>query len=212
MAASISKTAGNFALLGRSWSWTLASGVVSLLVGVGILLWPRETLRVVAVLFAVQLIAAGVFRFAVTFIHIGDSLVHQLQMAALATFAFVVGIALLEDPRLSLRFMLIVLGVYWASHGIIELVEAITHSYRTDRLWVAASGVMGVVVGLILIVAGAAPSSRLPLNVGHLLLITRTLGVWLVLFGVILVVRALRTRFLGAPGGATSSDLRPAGT
>jgi len=213
MSASISKVEGAFAQLSRSWSWTLANGIVSVLVGVAVLFWPRETLRVAATLFAVQLIAASIFRFVVTFIRAGDSVVHQLQMAALASFAFVIGIALLEDLRLSLRFLVIVLGVYWGSHGIIELVEAITHSGRTDRLWVVASGVMGVVVGLILVVAGVAPSLLLPFHTGHLLLLTaRTLGVWLVVFGVILVVRALRVRFEEPAAGATSGGLRPAGT
>ena len=213
MSASISKIEGAFAQMSRSWSWTLTNGIVSVLFGVAVLFWPRETLRVVATLFALQLIAASLFRFAVTFIRTGESVVHQLQMAALASFALVVGLALLEDMRLSLRFLVIVLGVYWGSHGIIELVEAITHRGRTDRLWVLASGVMGVVVGLILVVAGAAPSSVLPYHAVHLLLlVARTLGIWLVVFGVILVVRALRVRFEEPAAGTTSGGLRPAGT
>jgi len=213
VSASVSKIEGVLAPLGRPWSWTLANGLLSVLVGVAVLFWPRETLRVAAILFAVQLIAASIFRFVVTFIRSDQSVAHQLQMAALASFAFVIGIALLQDLRLSLRFLVIVLGVYWGSHGIIELVEAITHSCRTDRLWVIASGVMGLVVGLILVVAGVAPSILLPFHAVHvLLLIARTLGVWLVVFGVILVVRALRLRLADAAARATPSGLRPAGT
>jgi len=211
MSASISKIEGAFAQMSRSWSWTLANGIVSVLFGVAVLFWPRETLRVVATLFALQLIAASLFRFAVTFLRTGESVVHQLQMAALASFALVVGLALLEDMRLSLHFLVIVLGVYWGSHGVIELAEAITHSCRTDRLWVVASGVMGVVVGLILVLAGAVPS-LLHVHGAQLLLVARTLGVWLVLFGVMLLVRAFRVRFEEAAAGAASGGLRPAGT
>lgn len=195
--------------LARPWLWTLTYGVACVLVGLAVLVWPGETLRVAAILFAAQLIAASVFRFVVTFIRTGESMVQKLQMAAMASFALVVGIVLVGNVGLSLRVMAIVLGVYWGIHGAIEFVEAIGHSCRTDRTWVVASGIMGVVVGLILVVAGAFPLSMVAFR-GPLLLMTRTLGAWLVIFGVILVVRAFRVRL---PHPATdTSGLRPAGT
>lgn len=208
MAASISRIETALGPLARSWGWPLVYGILCALVGLAVLVWPRETLRIVAILFAVQLISASVFRFVVTFVRTGESMVQKLQMAALASFAFVAGIVLLENLGLSLRLMTIVLGVYWAIHGAIELVEAVSHSGRTDRVWVVASGTMGVVVGLILILAAAFPSSFLTLP-DPLLLVTRTLGVWLVVFGVIQVVRALRARSPHPASGETSS-VRPA--
>ena len=194
----------------RSWGWTLAFGIVCALVGFGVLFWPRETLRIVAILFAVQLIAASAFRFVVTFMRTGESMVQKLQMAALASFAFVIGIILLKDPHLSIRLLTMVLGVYWGVHGAIELVEAINLGSRTDRIWVVASGIMGVVVGVILIVAAAFPSIVSAYR-SPLMLMTRTLGAWLVVFGVILVVRAFRVRS-PHPATGTTSGLRPAGT
>ena len=209
MSASI-KIESVLAPLARSWRWTLAYGIVCALTGLAVLVWPRETLRIAAILFAVQLIAASVFRFVVTFVRTGESMVQTVLAAALASFALVVGIVLLEDVGLSLRVMAIMLGVYWGIHGAIELVAAMSHGCRRDRTWVVASGTMGVVVGLILVVAGAFPSSMLAFR-GPLLLITQTLGVWLVAFGVILVVRAFRARF-PLPATDTTPGLRPAGT
>jgi len=213
MSATITRVETTFAPLARSWTWTLAYGVSCVLVGVAIVVWPHETLRIVAVLFAVQLIAAAVFRFAVSFIRTGESMVQKLQMAALATFAFVLGVFLLGDLRWSLRVIAIVLGIYWAIHGVIELVEAISHDCLRDRAWVVASGVMGLIVGLILVLAGAFPSYFVAFHGGLLLLlITRTLGVWLVVFGVMLVVRAFRLRSPNPASGETPGGLRPAGT
>jgi uncharacterized membrane protein HdeD (DUF308 family) len=208
MSASISmdRTLG---ALARSWRWTLAFGILCALVGLGVLFWPRETVRIVAILFAVQLIAASVFRFLVTFARTGESVIQKLQMAALASFAFVIGIILLEDLHLSIRLLTMVLGVYWGVHGVIEFVEAINLSSRTDRIWVVASGIMGVVVGVILIVAAAFPSIVEPYR-SPLTLMTQTLGAWLVVFGLIMVVRAFRVRSPHAAG--TTSGLRPAGT
>src|SRR5215831_7570781 len=210
MSAPVRKIEATLGPLVRSWGWTLIYGIVCVLVGLAVLFWPRETLRIAAILFAVQLIAASVFRFVVTFIRTSDSMVRKLQMAALASFALVIGIVLLENVRLSLRLMLIVLGLYWGIHGAIELVEAIGHSCRTDRMWVVASGIMGVVVGLILVLVAAFPLAW-PAFLLPLVLTIRTLGIWLVVFGVILVVRAFRARFLH-PATGTRSGLRPAGT
>jgi uncharacterized membrane protein HdeD (DUF308 family) len=173
------------------------------LLGLAVIFWPRETLRVVAVLFAVQLIAASAFRFVVAVINTGDSIVYKVQLAALASFALVVGIFLLEDTRLSLRLMSTVLGVYWAVHGAIELVEAIRYSGRTNRTWVAVSGMMGLGVGMILIVAGMFPVDLQAFQ-NLFLLTTRTLGLWLILFGVILVIRAMRAAAPHPTAGATS--------
>ena len=213
MSTTITRVETTLAPLARSWTWTLAYGISCALVGVAVIVWPHETLRIVAVLFAVQLIAAAVFRFAVSFIRTGESMVQKLQMAALAIFAFVLGIVLLGDLRLSLRVMAIVLGIYWAIHGVIELVEAISHDCLRDRAWVVASGVMGLIVGLILVLAGAFPSYFVAFHGGLLLLlITRTLGVWLVVFGVMLVVRAFRLRSPNPASGETPGGLRPAGT
>jgi uncharacterized membrane protein HdeD (DUF308 family) len=207
MSASISRIETALGPLARSWGWPLAYGILCALVGLAVLFWPSEALRIFAILFAVQLIAASVFRFVLTFVRTGESFVRKLQMAALASFAFVAGIVLLGDVGLGLRLMTMVLGVYWAIHGAIELVEAISHRGPTDRVWVVASGTMGVVVGLILILAAAFPSS-FPALPGSLLLVTRAVGVWLVVFGVIQVVRALRARS-PQPASGKTSDLRP---
>jgi uncharacterized membrane protein HdeD (DUF308 family) len=213
MSATITRVETAFAPLARPWTWTLAYGISCALVGLAVLVWPHETLRIVAVLFAVQLIAASAFRFVVSFIRTGESMVQKLLMAALATFAFVLGVVLLGNLSLSLRFMAIVLGIYWAIHGVIELVESISHDCLRDRAWVVASGTMGVVVGLILVLAGAFPSIFLAFRGPLLLLlITRTLGVWLVVFGVMLVVRAFRLRPPQPASGQTPGGLRPAGT
>ena len=208
MSAATSKLGSTLGQLTQSWRWPLTYGIASVLLGLGVVFWPGPTLRIVAVLFAVQLIAASVFRFVVALFRTGDSLVQKLQLAAIASFAYVIGMVLLRNPRLSLRLIAIVLGVYWAIHGAMELVEAMTYAGRTERTWVVASGAMGMIVGLILVVAGVFPSNVEAFQ-GRFLMVTRTLGAWLVVFGVIMVVRAFRALH---PATNTASAARPAGT
>ena len=52
---------------GRHWGWMMAFGIISLLAGVAVLAWPGRTLIVVAVLFGIQLVVTGIFRFVAAF-------------------------------------------------------------------------------------------------------------------------------------------------
>ncbi len=49
--------------VGRHWGWVLAFGIVTLLAGILALAWPGRTVVVLAVLFGVQLVVVGIFRF-----------------------------------------------------------------------------------------------------------------------------------------------------
>jgi Short repeat of unknown function (DUF308) len=49
--------------LGRNWGWVFAYGLLTLIAGIAVLAWPSETLLVLAVLFGIQLIISGIFRF-----------------------------------------------------------------------------------------------------------------------------------------------------
>ena len=55
------------ARLGRHWGWVFAYGVLTLLAGIFVLAWPGVTLLALAVLFGVQLIVSGIFRFVAAF-------------------------------------------------------------------------------------------------------------------------------------------------
>jgi len=47
--------------VGRHWGWVLAFGIVTLLAGILALAWPGRTVVVLAALFGVQLVVAGIF-------------------------------------------------------------------------------------------------------------------------------------------------------
>ncbi len=59
--------------VGRAWAWILAFGIISILVGLLALFWPGPTLVAIAIVFAVQLIIAGIFRFVAAFAIPGES-------------------------------------------------------------------------------------------------------------------------------------------
>jgi uncharacterized membrane protein HdeD (DUF308 family) len=170
--------------IGRAWTWILAFGVISILVGLAAIFWPGATLVAIAIVFAVQLIVGAVFRFAATFAVPGESGWLKGLQALLAILSFVVGVYLLGHVSLSLLVLAILLGAYWMANGIIELFLAVGHAELPGRAWLILSGVLSIVAGVIVVVAPGI----------SLFTLTVVLGVWLVVFGAIAVIRALQAR------------------
>src|SRR5262252_7253420 len=170
--------------LGRAWAWILAFGIVSVLAGVVAIVWPSATLVIIAIVFAVQLIVASVFRFAAAFAIPAESGWLRALQALLAVLSFVVGIYLLGHVFLSLLVLALLLGFYWMFHGITELFVAIGHPELPGRAWMILSGILSVVVGVILVVAPGI----------SLYALTLVIGIWLVVFGVMAAIRSLQIR------------------
>ena len=170
--------------VGQAWAWILAFGVISVLVGLAVIFWPNETLIVAAIVFAVQLIVGGVFRFAGAFAVPAESGWVRALQALLAVLSFVIGIYLLGHVALSLLVLALLLGFYWMFHGITDLFTAIGHSELPGRAWIILSGILSIVVGVILVVAPGI----------SLVALTLVVGVWLIVFGVVLVIRSLQIR------------------
>lgn len=186
---------GTLKRIGRAWAWILAFGVISALVGLAAIFWPGATLVVVAVVFAVQLIVGSVFRFAAAFAVPAESGWLRALQALLAVLSFVVGIYLLGHVSLSLLVLALLLGFYWTFHGITELFVAIGHAELPGRAWMILSGILGIVVGVILVVAPGI----------SLYALTLVLGIWLVVFGVMAVIRSLQIR--SAPSALGSREV-----
>jgi uncharacterized membrane protein HdeD (DUF308 family) len=159
---------GTLRSIGRAWSWILAFGVIS----------------IVAIVFAVQLIVGAVFRFAAAFAVPDESGWLRALQALLAILSFVVGIYLLGHVGLSLLVLAILLGAYWIAHGIIDLFLAVGHAELPGRAWVILSGVLSIVAGLIVAILPGI----------SLFTLTIVLGAWLVVLGVMAVIRAVQIR------------------
>jgi uncharacterized membrane protein HdeD (DUF308 family) len=168
--------------LGRAWAWILAYGIISVAAGVLALIWPGPTLVVIAILFAAQIIIGAVYQFAASFAMPGESGWLRALLAILAVVSFAVGLFLLGHPVLSLLVLVVMLGLYWVAHGVIELFVAVGHPELPGRRWMVVSGVLGIVAGAIaLLVPGIS-----------LLALTLVLGAWLVVYGVVLAATAIR--------------------
>jgi len=172
------------ARLGRHWGWVLAYGVLTLLAGVFVLAWPGATLLVLAILFGAQLIVSGVFRFVGSFA--SDDLTGgtRVLFALLGVLSVIIGLWALRHVLLTLLALILLLGIFWVVHGVIDIFAAIAHREMIHRGWSALTGLLSVLAGLIVLVAPG-------LSLFGLALI---LGIWLIIFGTMEVGAAFRLR------------------
>jgi uncharacterized membrane protein HdeD (DUF308 family) len=127
MADPAQQPAEMLARLGRHWGWLLAYGILTLLAAIAVLAWPGETLLVVAVLFGVQLIVSGIFRF-VTALSIDDvGGGTRVLLALLGVLSVIVGLWAFRYVLLTLLALTVFLGIFWVANGFIEIFTALSH-------------------------------------------------------------------------------------
>jgi uncharacterized membrane protein HdeD (DUF308 family) len=172
------------ARLGSAWGWIVGYGIASALAGVIAVLWPSTTLVVVAIIFAAQLVVSAVYQFVFAFAIPNESGWLRALIALLSVFSLVVAIYLLGHVGLTLLVLATLIGIYWIALGVIELFVAIGRSEVAGRVWVAATGILSIIAGGVVVIS----------PVSSLFFLTIFLGFWLVIFGVILVVRGFGLR------------------
>ncbi|MER5585094.1 HdeD family acid-resistance protein [Streptomyces asoensis] len=161
------------AVLGRSWTWILGSAVATLVPGILILVWPDETLHVLAVLIGLYLLVTGVFRFVAAFGR--EEHGERLTGLLLAVLYVVAGVLCLRNPLQTIATLSLIVGVLWLVSGILTLHTALADKNMPHRGVVLGAAVFAIVAGIV-VLALPTESARA---------LTRLLGLWLVLLGLV---------------------------
>jgi uncharacterized membrane protein HdeD (DUF308 family) len=121
------------ARVGRHWGWFLAYGIITLLAGGVALAWPGVTLLVVAIVFGVQLIVAGIFRLVSAFA--SDDLTGGTRtlLALLGALSLIIGLYAVRHVLITLVALALLLGIFWVVNGAIEIFTAGSHREMPGR-------------------------------------------------------------------------------
>lgn len=152
------------------------TGVVSIILGLLVLFWPGATLEVLAFLFGLYFLIAGIIRVLLgifTGIGVGLKILNILVGLAL----LVVGVIAIRNPAATLTALALLLGIAWIVEGVMSLAE----SDRGGSRWFA------IVLGILSILAGIAVLI-LPLTSLAVLVIYG--GIFLIVLGALQLVRA----------------------
>jgi len=172
--------------VGGAWGWVLGFGIVTLLAGVVTVAWPDQTILVVAVLFAVQILVDGVFNLVRSIADSGESGGYRVLLMILGIFSIIVGVLALQNIAQTVAVLVLLLGAYWVVHGIIEAVVAIADRNMPHRGLQITAGVIGAIAGIVVL--------SYPIN--SIFTLAVILGIWLSMYGIMLIVLALRLRKL----------------
>jgi uncharacterized membrane protein HdeD (DUF308 family) len=168
------------------WGLVMGYGVCTLLLGVVLAAWPSETLTVVAILIAIQLIISGSVQLFLAIAPSGAAALGRVIIGLVGTFAITVGILIVVDPLQTLTIVGILVGLWLVMAGLADIALAFLDSGESSRLWDVVRGVLCIIVGGFLIVN---PERSL----GLLVLLA---CIWLIGYGVVTIVAALRLRSL----------------
>ena len=181
--------------IGRHWGWVLFFGIVTVLVGLFAIVWPDRTLQVIAVLFGIQLVVAGIFRFVTALAVDEASGGTRVLLALLGVLSFIVGLYALRNVLVTIAALALLLGIFWIVNGVVETFTALSDRGMQGRGWAIFMGLLSIVAGVVVLVYPGISLATLAI----------VLGFWLIVFGVMEIVAAFRVRSVGQAAGRVAT-------
>ncbi|MET9890888.1 DUF308 domain-containing protein [Streptomyces sp. NPDC006465] len=159
--------------VGASWTWLLGSAFATLIPGILVLVWPEETLHILAVLLGLYLLVIGLFRFVSVFGHREQG---NLFAALLISVLYVLaGVLCLRNPLQTIAALSLIVGIVWLVSGVLTAYTAIASKDLPHRGFVLCAAAIGIIAGIV-VLALPTESARA---------LTRLLGLWMVLIGLV---------------------------
>ncbi|MER7153730.1 HdeD family acid-resistance protein [Streptomyces lydicus] len=187
------------AVANMGWQILLTTGLAAIALGVLVLAWPQETLRVVGVLFGIYLLVIGVFQLAAAF---GTHVPGHLRALHFLTGALSVllGLICFRGTLQSILLLALWIGFSWLLRGTMVTATAASAPDTPARGWMLFTGITGMLAGIVLIVAPIA-------SIGALTLVA---GIMAIVIGLIEVFHAIRMRIeVGRLTPGTPAERRP---
>ncbi|MFJ8129882.1 HdeD family acid-resistance protein [Streptomyces hydrogenans] len=185
---------GPLALLaGAAWQALLVAGLVALVLGVLVLVWPGASLLAAGVLFGLYLLFSGVTQLVAAF---GTHATASLRVLAFISGALsiLLGLFCFRGATQSILLLALWIGIGWLFRGITQTVAAASDPAMPARGWQVFLGIVSAVAGVVLIVS--------PLE--SVAVLTLLGGIWLIAVGAAEIVTAfqIRSRARDLPPGA----------
>jgi uncharacterized membrane protein HdeD (DUF308 family) len=173
-------------IIGKSWGWVLFFGIVTLILGVLVVIRPKDTVYAFAILLGIWLFVAGLFRIVVAIAESEDTAGSRWFMAVLGLLSVIIGILFLRHTEETVTTLAFLIGLFWVVGGIIEFFTAYGDYGAPARVWRIAMGVLAFAAGIVTLVV-----PHLTLNV-----LAVIMGIWLIIYGVLEIALSLQLRHL----------------
>jgi uncharacterized membrane protein HdeD (DUF308 family) len=192
-------------LLPHLWKSTLASGILSLALGVLVLAWPGISILVAAIIFGAYLLITGIAQVIFAFsLHVsaGGRMLLFISGAASLVLAVLAFRHFGTDPLVAILFLAIWIGVGFIFRGVATTVSAISDPTLPGRGWTIFLGVISFLAGVVLI---ASPFESI-------WILAVVAGIWLVVIGLFEIVSSFGIRNASKTVDRTLSEETALGT
>jgi uncharacterized membrane protein HdeD (DUF308 family) len=132
----------------------LALGVVSVVLGTTIIIFPFAALHLAAIIIGTWLIAAGVTRMAGALTNRSKPRDRQRLAALVGVACILAGLASLRDVHGTLRILAIILAVQWLVGGAVDVFNGV-RSHQAERRWLVALGALSCAAGVVFLISPA---------------------------------------------------------
>lgn len=166
-----------------AWQAVLLLGVISVLLGVAALVWPKATLTVVGALFGAYLVVSGILQLIAAF---GTHTAASMRVLAFISgvVTLLLGLFCFRGALESILLLALWIGIAWLFRGVALLAAAASDPAMPARGWQIFAAVIGIVAGIMVL---SSPLSSI-------WVLTLFAGIWLVVTGVVEIVSAYRIR------------------
>ena len=167
------------------WKSVLALGVLTLIVGAAVLVWPGQSVVAAGILFAVYLLASGIAQVVAAFT-VHSSAASRVLLFISGALSIALGVFAFRDfdDGAAVWLLALWIGVGFMFQGVTETVLAISFKELPDRGWYIFLGVLTMIAGAVMI---AWPISSI-------VALSILAGVWLVVIGTTEIVWAANVR------------------
>jgi uncharacterized membrane protein HdeD (DUF308 family) len=172
-------------VVSRLWKSTLALGVLTLIVGAAVLVWPGQSTVAAAALFGGYLLASGIAQVIAAFT-VYTPAASRVLMFISGVLSIVLGVFAFRDfdDGAAVWLMATWIGVGFLFQGVSETVLAISLRELPERGWYIFVGVLTVIAGVV----------TLAWPISSIVVLAIIAGVWLVVIGTTQIVWALNAR------------------
>jgi uncharacterized membrane protein HdeD (DUF308 family) len=165
----------------RAWGWALFFGILTLVIGILVVVWPSETLKVLTILFALQLFVMGIYSLVKSFSAANQ---HKVLTVFLGIFAIIVALIMIRNVVATVAVVGFIIGVYWIIHGIIQFVMAVGDKTYPSRGWTIFMAIISVIAGIVVV--------AWPVN--SLTALAWLVGIWFIVLGILGIILAFMVR------------------
>ncbi|OLB78695.1 MAG: hypothetical protein AUI14_12500 [Actinobacteria bacterium 13_2_20CM_2_71_6] len=185
--------------LARNWWVVGIRGAAALIFGLLALIWPAITVLVLVALFGAYALVDGAFALGTAIFGRGATGGSRGWLVVEGIAGIIAGILTIMWPGITALVLLWLIAAWALVTGVLEIVAAVRLRRELRHEWLLAlGGALSVLFGIVLIVWPAA---------GALAVVT-LIGIYAIVFGVVLLALAFRLRRLGR--GAVAGSQRPA--